>query len=87
MRDRYKAHSERTYFSAFRRNLGENILGFQLKTNKGKKRYFSDAEEVKLNEYLKKLKIKTMPILIGRYELEEFLIQYYQPRLNRKGVI
>lgn len=86
VKDRYTTHSKTTYFSAFRRNLGENILGFKLKTIKGKKRYFSESEEVKLNDYLRNLKIKTMPIYIGRYELEEYLIQKYQPKLNRKGV-
>lgn len=85
VKDRYNTHSKTTYFSAFRRNLGENILGFKLQTIKGKKRYFSESEEVKLNAYLSNLEIKTMPISIGRYELEEYLIEIHQPRLNRKG--
>lgn len=86
VKERYTTHSGRTYFSAFRRNLGENILGFKLQTIKGKKRYFSESEETKLNAYLSNLKIKTMAVAIGRYELEEYLIETCQPVLNRKGV-
>jgi predicted GIY-YIG superfamily endonuclease len=85
VKDRYNTHSKTTYFSAFRRNLGENILGFKLQTIKGKKRYFSESEEVKLNAYLTNLEIKTMAVSIGRYELEEYLIEVHQPKLNRKG--
>ena len=85
--DRYKTHSGTTYFSAFRRNLGENILGFQLKTIKGKKRYFNENEENELNTFLKELQVKAVPVSLGRYELEEFLIKKYKPVLNRKGNI
>lgn len=81
---RYLTHFGRTYFSALRRNLGENILNFELQTIKGKKRYFSEIEDKRISNYLKKCKIKTFPISFGRYELEEHLIRKYKPILNRK---
>ena len=81
---RHLTHSGRTYFSAVRRNLGETILGFNLQTIKGKKRYFSEKEEEGLNKYLNDCTIKTMPISFGRFELEEYLIKKHKPVLNRK---
>lgn len=83
--NRYKTHSGKTYFSALRRNLGENLLNFELKTIKGKKRYFSEIEDALITTFLKNCSIKTMPINFGRYELEEYLIDKHQPVLNRKG--
>jgi predicted GIY-YIG superfamily endonuclease len=81
---RHLTHSGKTYFSAVRRNLGETILEFKLQTIKGKKRYFSDNEDEKVNKYLKDCTIKTMPISFGRFELEEYLIKKHKPVLNRK---
>lgn len=81
---RYETHSGTTYFSALRRHIGTDILGFELQTRKGKKRYFSDHEDVLINQYLEKCKIKTMAVNMGRFELEEFLIRKHRPLLNRK---
>lgn len=81
---RYLTHSRKTYFSALRRNLGENLLGFQLQTIKGKKRYFTEKEDLKITEFLKHCSIKPFPITLGRFELEEALIRKYKPYLNRK---
>lgn len=81
---RHATHSGRTYFSAVRRNLGETILGFKLQTINGRKRYFSDQEDLQLTKYLNSCTIKTMPISIGRFELEEYLIRMHKPVLNRK---
>lgn len=81
---RHETHSYRTYFSALRRNLGEVILGFELQTINGRKRYFSDLEDQKITEFLKKCSIKTLPISFGRFELEEYLIRKNNPILNRK---
>lgn len=82
--DRHKSHSGRTYISALRRNLGETILGYKLQTIKGKKRYFSEKEDLNLTRYLSSCSIKTMPISFGRFELEELLIRKHKPVLNRK---
>lgn len=82
--ERHKSHSGRTYISALRRNLGETILGYKLQTIKGKKRYFSDKEDLNLTKYLSSCSIKTMPISFGRFELEEYLIRKHKPVLNRK---
>ncbi|PZD79378.1 GIY-YIG nuclease family protein [Mesonia sp. K7] len=81
---RHATHSGKTYFSAVRRNLGETILGFKLQTINGRKRYFSDNEDLQLTKYLNSCTIKTMPISFGRFELEEYLIRKHKPVLNRK---
>ena len=82
--DRYDTHSGTTYFSALRRHIGENILGFQLQTIKGKKRYFKDIEDLKVTDFLRKCTIKPYVVNFGRYELEEYLIRKHKPLLNRK---
>jgi predicted GIY-YIG superfamily endonuclease len=83
--ERYNTHSGKTYFSALRRHIGENILGFKLQTINKRKRYFSDTEDKKITSFLTKCTIKSYPISFGRYELEEYLIKKYNPLLNRKG--
>lgn len=83
--ERYDTHSGKTYFSALRRHIGENILGFKLQTINGRKRYFSDVEDSKITTFLTKCTIKPFPISFGRYELEEYLIKKHNPLLNRKG--
>lgn len=83
--ERYQTHSAKTYFSAFRRNTAENILGFNLITKNKKKRYLTAQQETELNAYIHACSIKTMPIAFGRFELEEYLITKHRPLLNRKG--
>jgi predicted GIY-YIG superfamily endonuclease len=82
--ERIKTHSRRTYFSALRRHIGTEILGFNLQEIKGKKRYFSETEDGKVTEFLKTCKVKLFPVAFGRYELEEYLIKKHRPLLNRK---
>jgi predicted GIY-YIG superfamily endonuclease len=82
--DRYYTHSGTTYFSALRRHIGENILGFYLQMRNGKKRYFSETEDIKVTDFLKRCTIKTLAVNIGRFELEEYLIRKHKPLLNRK---
>ncbi|HUM52884.1 MAG TPA: GIY-YIG nuclease family protein [Chitinophagales bacterium] len=82
--ERIKTHSGRTYFSALRRHIGTDILGFELQEIKGKKRYFSEAEDRKVTEFLKTCKVTLFPVAFGRYELEEYLIKKHRPLLNRK---
>jgi predicted GIY-YIG superfamily endonuclease len=84
VRSRWLTHSGDTYFSALRRHIGENILGFQLKTKKGKKRYFTDTEDRSVTSLLQKIEVRLHPVSFGRYELEEFLIRKHKPLLNRK---
>ncbi|MCW4470768.1 GIY-YIG nuclease family protein [Flavobacterium sp. MFBS3-15] len=83
--ERIITHSKRSYFSALRRHIGTNVLDFQLKEMNGKFRYFSEIEEMAINDYLKKCKLVIFPVSFGRYELEEYLIQKYKPVLNRKN--
>jgi predicted GIY-YIG superfamily endonuclease len=82
---RWETHSGTTYFSALRRHIGENILGFELLTINGRKRYFTDKEDGEVTKYLKKSVIRIFPVRLGRYEMEEYLINKYRPLLNRKG--
>jgi len=82
--ERYETHSGRTYFSALRRHIGTEILGFKLKTIKQKSRYFSQDEDDKVNQFLRTCQIGYLPISFGRFELEEFLIKKYHPLLNLK---
>ena len=82
--DRHATHSGTTYFSALRRHIGTEILGFTLKTIKGKTRYLDDEEDKSVTRYLRDCQIAAMPVSFGRYELEEFLIKKHHPLLNRK---
>jgi predicted GIY-YIG superfamily endonuclease len=82
--DRHKTHSTRTYFSALRRHIGTEILNFELVEISGKKRYFGESEDKKVNDFLKSCKATFYDCSFGRYELEEFLIKKHKPFLNRK---
>ena len=82
--ERYNTHSKNTYFSALRRHIGTDILGFELKEIKKKRRYFSESENRQIDLYLKNCLLRAMKINFGRFELEEFLIHKHKPFLNRK---
>jgi len=82
---RHETHSGRTYFSALRRHIGTDILGFTLKVVKGRARYFSADEDAKVDAFLKGCQVLFLPVSFGRVELEEFLIMKHRPVLNRKG--
>lgn len=82
--DRYETHSGTTYFSALRRHIGEDILGFRLQTRNEKKRYFKDTEDYKVTEFLSKCTIRPFIVNFGRFEIEEYLIRKHRPLLNRK---
>jgi hypothetical protein len=85
LRDRHKTHCTQTYFSALRRNVGTNLLGFELHEKKGKRRYFTNDEERSLNAFLGQCLFQCMEVTIGRIELEERLIGHEMPAANRKG--
>jgi len=82
--ERFKTHSGRTYFSALRRHIGTEILNFELQEIKGRKRYFSEKEDIEVTKYLKNCSAIFHPINFGRYEVEEFMIKKHRPLLNRK---
>lgn len=82
--ERIATHSGRTYFSALRRHIGTEILGFQLQEINKKKRNFSNSEDKKVTDYLRSCKAKVFAVNFGRYELEEYLIKKHRPLLNRK---
>jgi predicted GIY-YIG superfamily endonuclease len=81
---RHKCHGGRTYFSALRRHVGTDVFGFVLKERNGKAKYFTEAEDCKVSEFLRACSIACMPVSFGRYELEEHLIRKFHPQLNRK---
>jgi len=81
---RHKCHSGRTYFSALRRHVGTEVLGFTLKARNGKAKYFSDAEDAKVTAFIGSCCVACVPVALGRYELEEHLIRKHRPQLNRK---
>ncbi len=82
--ERITTHSGRTYFSALRRHIGTDILGYELQEIKGKKRYFTDIEDKRISTFLSTCKSTVFPVNFGRFELEEYLIKKYRPLLNRK---
>lgn len=79
---RYRAHSRDTYFSALRKNIGRTVLGFEFVAPKR----FCEADDRLVSDYLRSCEFKSLTVWFGRYELEEHLIQNYQPPLNSKGV-
>ncbi len=83
---RYKAHSTYTYISALRRHVGSVILGLELKDKSGKKnRAFTEVDDRKVDAYLEGSMYSWMEVGLGRYEVEDHLIQTELPSLNRKG--
>lgn len=84
VRERILTHSGRTYFSALRRHIGTEILGFKLQEINKKKRYFSENEDKNITDYLRGCMAKIASVRFGRYELEEYLIKKHRPILNRK---
>ena len=84
--NRYKSHSENTYISALRRHVGTELLGFDLKEKYGKKnRSFTEVEDRMVNDFLSSSEYSWLPVGLGRYEVESFLIKREAPVLNRKG--
>lgn len=78
--NRYNAHSKKTYFSALRRNIATDVLGFKFI---GRKKLTED-NDYSVTQYLSDCKICYMNVQFGRYELEEYLIKKHSPLLNRK---
>jgi len=78
--ERHSTHTGTTYFSALRRHIGTDMLGFKFV---GKKK-FSDKDDAAVTNFLRNCKICFMPVEFGRLELEEKLIKSYNPTLNRK---
>lgn len=82
--ERLTTHSSKTYFSALRRHVATDILGYTLQEQNGKKKYLTEIEDKRITEYLKGTTAMFHPVNFGRYELEEFLITKHRPLLNRK---
>lgn len=83
--ERLITHHTQTYFSALRRHIGVFILNYDLKERNGKKKYFDVDEDQQVTSFVSACSVATMPVHLGRYEVEEFLIKDCQPLLNRKG--
>jgi len=79
--ERFSTHSTNTYFSALRRSIGTKIFSFEFI---GKKK-FRDADDDEISAYLNRCNYASMPIALGRREIEEHLIETRQPILNKKS--
>lgn len=84
LKKRISKHSKATYSSALRRHIGTEILNYELKEKKGKKKYFNSHEDSEVTNFLRACKLLIFPVNLGRYELEKYLIKKLQPILNRK---
>jgi hypothetical protein len=74
----------RTLNHTFRRKFGHDKFSTHEQYLKaGSKRKFPDAIEKLLDEEMCKLSVKTMPVVIGRREIEEAIVQAYAPIYNR----
>lgn len=82
--ERHKTHSSTTYFSALRRHIATEILGYELREKNGKKKYLHENEDKKVTDYLRGTTATFYPVNFGRYEFEEYLIKKHRPLLNRK---
>jgi len=75
----------RTVNHTLRRTIGNrlflNIKGFNKATSKNK---FPEHIEILINEYMEKLHVAIIPIPFGRAEIEEYLIEKYNPAFNTK---
>lgn len=81
----HKAHRRSTYFSAFRRHVATDVLGFELQVRNGKAKYLDQSEEAAVTGFLDRCMCAFVPVNFGRYELEEHLIRRIRPQLNRKA--
>ncbi|WP_209389807.1 GIY-YIG nuclease family protein [Chryseobacterium sp. RR2-3-20] len=84
IKERYLTHSSKTYFSALRRHIGTELFNFELIETSGRKRLFTEKQDLDVTKFLKNCNALFFPIYLGRYEIEEFLIRKYKPLLNRK---
>jgi hypothetical protein len=80
-----EAHGRSTYFSALRRHIATELLGFTLKVRNGKAKYLDDAEDRHVSQFLEQCWCAFTPVRYGRFELEEYLIRAHRPKLNRKS--
>ncbi len=83
--ERHDTHSHRTYFSALRRHIATEVLGFTLKIRGGKAKYLDPAEDSQVSAFLDGCVCAFVPVSFGRFELEDRLIRKYRPELNRRG--
>ena len=90
---RYNRHSNTTRFSIFRRNVATQLLDLNLITvqERGRpeltdtKRWFlSHKDDEKVSEFTASCQIKMVTPLLGRYELEAFLIKELNPLFNKR---
>lgn len=77
----------RTVNHSLRRNIGNQLFthidGYAKATQKKR---FVDTIEIMLNEHFQsKLTVAVLPVLLGRCELEELIIERHDPAYNKKG--
>ena len=78
-------HLRHTYHYTFRRSLGHELYSSRPDYEKAtSKKRFSDAIEKELVKEMQKLAVCVISIALGRKEIEEFIIQKYDPKYNMK---
>src|SRR5262249_47734237 len=81
--ERHETHSDLTWFSALRRHMGVDLMGYELQDIGGRRRSFPDDQDWKVTRFLSDCEAVFMAVSFGRYELEERLIKMHAPLLNR----
>jgi hypothetical protein len=82
LRERHETHSDHTCYSALRRNIGVELLGYELLDIGGRRRSFTDDQDWKVTRFLADCEAVFVAVGLGRYELEERLIAAHSPLLN-----
>ena len=75
----------RTVNHTLRRTIGNKLFSNTKDFNKAtSKKKFPEHIEILINEYMEKLYVTMIPISFGRAEIEEYLIEKYNPVFNTK---
>jgi hypothetical protein len=83
--ERHETHSDHTCFSALRRHIGVELMGYELQEIGGRRRSFTDDQDWKVTRFLSDCEAAFVAVGLGRYELEERLIATHSPVLNAKA--
>jgi len=78
--ERYKTHSTDTYFSALRKNVGRTLFNAEFI----KPKRFAANVDRQIDVFLSECTYQFFAVQLGRRELEEILINKFQPKFNRK---
>jgi len=83
--ERHEMHSDHTCFSALRRQIGVELLGYDLQEIGGRRRSFTDDQDWKVTRFLSDCEAVFVAVGLGRHELEERLVTTHAPLLNSRA--